>query len=384
MSQEFDPSITGSRARRFFAANGARQVSAHESGGRSTGGLPGENDARAIAASLKARLGSGLAVDGVAEAVNQTEVADAIAKTLVARAERAVQALSEGTPSHSLSRNDVLAIESVINARDRPAIPLDGDDLASLVGISGIATWRSVVDTYRQSILSACAATAAVKVTDLLAGGMTWVQGSAWLIAPDLAITNRHVLFPPFMGVRLARRVPGSFSARLRKDLEVTLDFAFQNQSPAAIPYKIIEILSVTEDSDPMDAAVLKVEPLGRVARCLAFGRVQVKEEDQIYVVGHPGLMADVPDDVRMVFGDPDEKKRVSVGKVMKPPTDTALVHDASTIGGYSGACVMPFLAEGAVGLHYWGDVEYGNRALSAAAVMRHPRFARFFEDTGK
>lgn len=384
MSGDTDPTVAGRRALRFFSGRGSSLASARESGGRANRGMPGEGDVRAISAELRTRLERGPTGDSVAESASQADVADALARTLVARAERAVMSLAEGTPSHSLSRNDVLAIESVINARERPAIPLDGDDLASLAGIPGIATWRTVVDTYRQSILSACAATAAIRVTDLLAGGMKWVQGSAWLIAADLAITNRHVLFPPLMGVRLARRIPGAFSARLRKDLEVTLDFAFHNQPTAPVPYEITEILSVTDDRDPVDAAILKVEPLGREARQLAFGRNEVKEEERIYVVGHPGLMADVPDDVRLVFGDPDEKKRVSVGQIMKPPTDIELVHDASTIGGFSGACVMPFLSAEAIGLHYWGDVESGNRAISAAAVTGHPRLSGFFAGGGR
>lgn len=379
MNKAIDPTNTGSRALRFFAGSVAKGKSAHESGERGNGGMPGEGDVRAITAELKAQLGSTSPTGGLMEAAAQAGTAEALARTLVARAESAVQSLAEGTPSHSLSRNDVLAIESVINARERPAIPMDGEDLASLSGIPGVAMWRAVVDTHRQAILTACAATAAVNVTDLLAGGMRWVQGSAWLIAPGLAITNRHVLFPPLMGIRMARRVPGSSAARLRKDLDVTLDFAFHNNAVESVPYKIVEVLSVTEDRDPVDAAVLKVEPLGRSARCLTFGSMDVGMGERIYVIGHPGVMVDVPEEVRLVFGNPDEKKRVSVGQVMKPPTATELVHDASTIGGYSGGCVMPFLSEQAIGLHYWGDVESGNRAISAAGVMSHPRLSRFF-----
>jgi hypothetical protein len=48
-------------------------------------------------------------------------------------------------------------------------------------------------------------------------------------------------------------------------------------------------------------------------------------------------------------------------------------MHDASTIGGYSGGCVLPFLTNEVVGLHYYGDPLTGNRAFTAAALRAHP-----------
>jgi hypothetical protein len=194
-----------------------------------------------------------------------------------------------------------------------------------------------------------------------------------------MAVTNRHVLFPPFGGTRLARRIPGTRTARLRKDLEVVLDFSFHDEPVRNVVYRITDILFVADENDPVDAAVLKVAPVSVEADVLKLSKAPNEDMERLYVVGHPGLMANIPQAVRDVFGDPDEKKRVSFGEVMTPPARPGddIVHDASTIGGYSGGCVMDFLTTEAAGLHYWGDTTQGNRAVSAAALLGHSDLSR-------
>jgi hypothetical protein len=53
-------------------------------------------------------------------------------------------------------------------------------------------------------------------------------------------------------------------------------------------------------------------------------------------------------------------------------PASGEFLHDASTIGGYSGGCVLHVLNHEVRGLHYAGDPTYGNRAIGSAALRAH------------
>ncbi|MFC7053080.1 trypsin-like serine peptidase [Hansschlegelia quercus] len=378
-----EPSATARRARLFLDKRSAGSVGGRHEGTQGRCGPPNKDDAALIAKQLDA-ASSGTKLEGLAGiaagAMSGKKEMDGLARSLVTRAVKASEALAEGQSADGLSAHDLVALEAVIHVRGRPAVRVEGQDLEDMRRYPGASIWTLIADNNREAIMAAANATAAVRVVDLLAGRMSWVQGTAWLIAPNLAITNRHVVFPPLGGTRLARRIPGTTAAKLRKDLEVMLDFAFHDLPPRQVAYRIVDILFVAEDGDPVDAAILSVEPLNHTAGVLGVSAEPQAELERLYVVGHPGLMPSIPKDVRAVFGDPDEKKRVSFGQVMErslsPPGD--ILHDASTIGGYSGGCVMEFLAKDAVGLHYWGDTAEGNRAISAAAIRAHPQLGRF------
>lgn len=373
---ELDAERTAKRA--LFFLGGARrgQAEARESANGEPLGAPGGNDTAEIAARL---LAVGRDRPSGPEALGSDGEIEGLARKIVLEAESATKALARGAAPHSLRPTQVVALEAVIHTRGRPAVRIDGNDLEDMTKYPGAGIWTLIVDNHRRAIMAACNATAAVRVVDRLAGGMAWVQGSAWLVSADTAITNRHVLFPPLGGTRLARRVPGTSSARMRRDLDVCLDFAFHDNPPDPVAYKIVDIPFVSEENDPVDAAMFKVEPVAGKAPLLNLTREPQEELERLYVVGHPGLMPAIPAEVRAVFGNPDEKKRVSFGQVMTPATRPGedIVHDASTIGGFSGGCVMDFLSNDVAGLHYLGDTAKGNRAVAAAAILNHPGLSR-------
>lgn len=93
-----------------------------------------------------------------------------------------------------------------------------------------------------------------------------------------------------------------------------------------------------------------------------------------LYVIGHPGVVPQVPEKVMAVFGTPDERKRVSFGEIMQSelPRAGEILHDASTIGGYSGGCILGFDSPGVMGLHYYGHPLSGNRAFTAETLRSH------------
>jgi endonuclease G, mitochondrial len=367
-----------SRARRLLGgarAPAARGLEATEST-LSRVGPPDDEDRRAIAARLSEVRATRATPPGL-EGRDVAAEADGIAAELVARARSVMTALEGGAADSSVSARDALALEAVIHTRGRPAVRLEADGFEDLSVYPGADMWRVLVETNETMLLAVAGAAGAVAVRDRVAPQLKWVQGTAWLVGPDRAITNRHVLFPPLGGMRLARRIPGTTTARLKTDLEVTLDFAFDNGNSRVLRYRVAGVPFVSADADPVDVAVLTVqaEP-GNVAtpKPLAVSQAAAFDVERLYVVGHPGRMPSVPEAVRAVFGDPDERKRVSFGQTMDDAVAVAgeVVHDASTIGGFSGGCVLGFLSAEVRALHYFGDSVAGNRAITADALRRH------------
>jgi Trypsin-like peptidase domain len=343
-------------------------------------GLPDGIDSQRIAQRLRA-----VQVRAAPDALQGRDPAaeaQAQADTLVATARNAMDTLLEGGSRESLSFPQVMALEAVLHTRGRPALRVEGDSLEALSEEKhpGSGFWRVIQDQHENAIIAATGSTGAVVVNDtLFANGRPWVQGTAWLIAPDLVITNRHVLFPPF-GQALARRRPGApTAARIKSDLEVSLDFAFDNGPARTQRYRVLEVPFVSAPEDPIDVALLRIERLPSALAVpsplrVAAATLEARELERLYVIGHPGRMPNVPEDVRLVFNDPDERKRVSYGETMDPddanPHD--LVYDPSTIGGFSGGSVLAFGAGEVVALHYWGNATSGNRALTCAALRAH------------
>ena len=95
-------------------------------------------------------------------------------------------------------------------------------------------------------------------------------------------------------------------------------------------------------------------------------------------MVGHPGLLSEIPEAVAAVFGKMDERKRLSFGLLMEDDDGTKpfILHDASTIGGYSGGGVYRFGSPWLEALHDWGDSVEGNRAIPASRLRGHPVLA--------
>lgn len=367
---------TAPRVRRLFGTSAgpmagvgpnAEAVGTQESSGRRVG-PPNAEDARLIARQLKAAGG----------AASDPAAADALAATLVSRAHEALADLLNGGSNGALGLHNTIALEAVMHARGRPALRVvDGPGLEPIDDAKhpGSDIWRVILDDHEAALVKVAAATGAVVVRDKLIDLPAWVQGTAWSIGGDRFVTNRHVLFPPG-GMPLARRRPDNkTAARLKSDLEITIDLAFDNGPVREQKLPVIEVIFVAEEHDPVDVAILRVQPPAGIAMPPKL-ELSPNEfgESRLFVVGHPGRMPLVPEKVQAVFGSPDERKRVSFGELMDADAaySTDLIHDASTIGGYSGGCVLGFLSPGVVGLHYYGDSQQGNRAVLATALKPH------------
>lgn len=349
-----------------------------------SGGLPNQADARAIAEALKRDAGQRAVAGGVAGRDINIE-ADAIAAQLVARANEVLAQLRGGGSPGEVSADGAYALESVMRVRGRPALNVEGDSIEPIREQKhpGSEFWVNFRNDFENVLVSVASVTGAVMVKDRMGIQPNWVQGTAWLVKPDIVMTNRHVLFPPLGGMRLARRVPGAtITARFKTDLEVTIDFSFDDrraQASGPLTCAALDVLYVSEDGDPIDVALIRLKPPIPPALGLPESPLLVSSSSDdptyIYVMGHPGKMPKVPENVLAVFGTPNERKRVSFGETIDDaaPGPNEFMHDASTIGGYSGGCVLSFSKREVIGLHYYGDPLSGNRAFTAAALRAHP-----------
>ena len=352
--------LTGARAR-VLLGRGVR-TGTNGSSAESTGGgsrPPDDSDARLIAARI------------VRHSLIDAAAASAIAVEIVDRAHAAIARLEETTTDAGLSDADALALESVIHVRGRPALRVFANRLESLEQHPGSELWQTFIADYEERIVTAATATGAAIVSVFDSGYPPWVQGSAWLIATDRVVTNRHVLVSD--NVNLVEPTGDGSAIRFRTGHAVEIEFAADDRTPATnIRRRVTNVLYVAQRGDPVDIAVLAIEPVNdRIP--LELVKPPSSAPRNLFVVGHPAPMTSAPDAVKAVFGNPDGRKRVSFGKRLDIATRAGdIVHDASTIGGYSGAPVVA-ISDGAVaGLHYYGDPIGGNLAAAAATIRAH------------
>lgn len=368
------------RARKLLGLTDSSSASAESAleGTRGRKGPPDETDQRFLADRIRMEMASRPATDRLA-GPEPHPLAEKIAANLVARARAALDDLTLG--DGILADDAAVALEAVLTARGRPALNVEGDRIEAIDRVKhpNSGFWRTFVDNHEDNMVLAAGATGAVVARDLQGGRGSWVAGTAWLVKPDLVITNRHVVFPtPSEGPSLASRAAGTgTAAHLTAGFELTLDFAFDDGPARNVRYAALDVPFVAADGDPVDAALIRVGAVPATAPApLPMARASLASR-YLYVVGHPGeidTMA-LDSDEQAVFGRPNGRKRVSLGQVMTadPAFPNDIIHDSSTIGGYSGACVLGFDVCEVVALHYYGTPVTGNRAITAQALRAHP-----------
>jgi hypothetical protein len=345
--------LTRARARAMFGSN---KSESHPERTESSGDElrpPGEEDAQRIATRIRAESG----IEPTAALV--------IARGLVEQARAALE-------KDYLSDAEALALESVIHVRGRPALRVIKDHLESLAAFPGSELWQGFITDYEDGIVAAAAATGGVFIDAFATGNPRWLQGSAWMVAHNRVVTNRHVLLPE-SGQQLIDPGVNESSARLREGFNVDIEFAADNRNPAAcISRRVTSVLFVANAADPVDVAILTIEPYSSV-KPLVLAKRTATPPKNLYVVGHPALTMSVANNVKTVFGNPDGKKRVSFGQLLHViENDKTILHDASTVGGYSGGPVLGISGGEVAGLHYYGDPAMGNCAVSAVALHEH------------
>jgi hypothetical protein len=310
-----------------------------------------------------------------------TDKATTIANDIVDRAAKALGKLAQGGRSADVNEEDALALESVMQVRGRPAVRVLANHLEPLRHHPGSEFWQEYIAMYEERIVAAAGATGAVVVSSFASGNPPWVQGSAWLIAPDCVVTNRHVLLPDDdQAEGLVEESADRSKMQLRGDYSITIEFGADDRTPSRkVPRRVTEILYVANVHDPVDIALLTIEPY--VQTPLELAPATDAAPDNLFVVGHPALMAKIPEAVQAVFGNLDGHKRISFGKRLRDAViDGTIAYDASTVGGFSGAPVLGISGGSVAGLHYYGNPLAGNLAIPSTKIRAHVAYQRVAE----
>ena len=197
--------------------------------------------------------------------------------------------------------------------------------------------------------------------------------GTAFVVAQDLLLTNRHVAEffvdgPP--GTTLQFKPGMTSNVDLKQEVASADSITVRVTAPAVI-------------LDNWDAALLRIEPLpaGVQPLSLAGAPPPSIESRLVVVVGYPALdpFADIFQQIH-IFRGVFDKKRLTPGRLMgfrSTPSFgrsvTALAHDCTTVGGNSGSAVIDVGLGRVVGLHFAGDQFVANYSVPSWELAGEP-----------
>jgi V8-like Glu-specific endopeptidase len=209
---------------------------------------------------------------------------------------------------------------------------------------------------------------------DLRQNSKPWV-GTAWVVAPNIVVTNRHV------AQAFASSSGGQFRFHVDafdRKTEARVDFRREHQKTESEAFPVKEVLWIEPDtSDHHDVAFLRVDGVGdngvrgRIPFLNSEAYADLEEEAWIAVIGYPALSPynDFQDQER-IFQGVYNVKRLQPGQVTNK-TQRLLSHDCTTLGGNSGSVVLSLAREVAVALHFGGIEGDTNSAVPAPVVAR-------------
>jgi serine protease len=313
--------------------------------------------------------------------------ARAMRRSVLENAERVVRRLVD-TAENTLDRNDKVTLEALVKIKDRPALRVVGGTVDPNDPLFG--EWGgSLVATPELPQL-----TGAVGRIDADGDHI----GTGFVIAAGIAMTNRHVL------EAIAEEVQGAGAQAPRWVFscnEPTIDFS--ETADGSRRFKITGIVAAGADPihgrvafSQLDMALLAVEatnaagePLPQPIPPIA-DRPDLSQKQELFTIGFPArpstsamvdpnigeFSLEVSKRLGQIFGLNYGRKYLSPGRV-EQAEDIAgdsrhwvFTHDATTLGGNSGSCVVRLLdVLGAAGLHFGGQTLTANYAHSLASV---------------
>jgi hypothetical protein len=299
---------------------------------------------------------------------------------VLADAEAALVKLAADGEAAQVSDHEMAGLEAiVVPDGTRPALFVKDDDVDPTVAEAG--TWGGQISALRTGISRVARSVGRINSA---IGGPNYA-GTGFVVAPGLIATNRHVLEvlaagpgpPPGKPWKFLKPVAIDFAAELerprKREFEVT-GVAYAGPDPIRgqlhPEYLDLALLTVVANNGQEDLPA----PLALSRRIKA-----LRPGAEVFVMGYPARPNNEVGKVLMlVFQDEYFVKRFAPGYVLEDP-DTfddgghkrVFTHDASTLGGNSGSCVVELEVQGnaVVGLHFGGLTRDENFAHSIARI---------------
>lgn len=256
--------------------------------------------------------------------------------------------------------------ESIVMRRERPVLAIK-DNAASLVFLDQADSeiWTTRL-TKAKPILDT--AIRAVGRVNLAGGQLSWV-GTAWLVAENIVVTNRHV------AREFAARKGGGFTFKMgvAEQMSASLDFLQEIDNPATLIFKLLRPLHI-EDTDGPDVSFFEIEMISGDARLATPIELatMIGETENVATIGYPAYDSRIPepDLMERIYGKTYNKKRLAPGGVTRVEA-TQLLHNCTTLGGNSGSAVFDLDQGKAIGLHFSGSFLKTNYAVRADVVKK-------------
>lgn len=256
-----------------------------------------------------------------------------------------------------------LYAEAIIKEKGRPALLIQDGQYEEPI----LPTVKNRLDPHKDKIVTAIKSVARL---ELLNHNDYAYVGTAWMIAPRIMVTNRHV------ADIFARQQGGSIKFRtnnLGQFLKPQVDFREEYQRDDAFEVPIIEVLYIESDVGYQpDVAFIQVKEHNGLPDPINLSSQEIHEGDDVAVIGYPARdFRNDADIMHDIFKGIYEVKRLSPGWISDTlPDRFVFSHDCSTLGGNSGSVVIDITSGEAVGLHFSGRFKENNFAVKARTIL--------------
>jgi Trypsin-like peptidase domain len=282
------------------------------------------------------------------------------------RASDAVESMAEGT-----WESQDPGLEAIIRRFTRPVYlvqqstfqpPADGFPNSKEIG--------SRLERARTRIENAIPSTGRIDVRN---HRLSWV-GTAWMVGPTVAVTNRHV------AEEFARMEVGAFTFRRTfggRVVRATVDWRHEYLQPEESRFQVEEVLWIEPDISA-DVALLRLAKQGDDGEALP-PAIELMSQEELQAAAVGGWMAVIgypaPDrrndaeDQQRIFNGIYGVKRIAAGRLTAIAPDGVVHHDATTLGGNSGSVVLDMATGKAAALHFGGIEGERNLAVQAPII---------------
>lgn len=314
---------------------------------------------RSLAALLRDR-------EAIADLLEQAD-ADAPlrgARELGVAAERVRNALAGGTALESVGgghhRDDEM-LEAIVRLHARPSLLVTAGSVAADSDV-----WRRRIEPHAAALGNAIAAVGRVDVVGH--EKFDWV-GTAWVVAENTVVTNRHVL------EQFAHQQDGHWlflRSAAQADMSADVDFVAEQGRADVHKVRVARIAWVWHGPGPSaDLALLELDGDG-IPPPIPLADDDGAPDQFVAAVGYPAKdarNADAP--LARIFGDIYGVKRCAPGQILRLADALRFEHDCSTLGGNSGSVVLDLATGAALGLHFGGIYQKANFAVRASVVKQ-------------
>jgi endonuclease G, mitochondrial len=235
-------------------------------------------------------------------------------------------------------------------------------------------TWRSRLEPHRAILERVLPSVGRVEIVY----DTVMHMGTAWMVGPDLAVTNRHV------AEEFAQRDGDRWVFRARptgEPLAAQVDFSEEHLGAPPFECQVTEVVWIADDTPGApDAALLRLaSPNGRpLPPPIPLYGPPASVGQLVAAIGYPARdpRNDLAEQDR-IFDNTYGVKRLAPGEVSGLLDGGAagdfagsVAHDCTTLGGSSGSAIVDVATGSVVGLHYAGQYRQANYAVSAATLV--------------